>query len=252
MSTNGATYKEAESGLAGSSMPLMPMNFKSTYWFCLLLAAPYVVACGGGDDPSPSKSNEWNGHTYTLSIGDRNWTEPRGVITDIKDYVPQFVFEVHGDSAASFDVTTATAHADVQDPCTVTGSLPGSGNAIGPADFPLRIKHLREDIVVQATLHDLSFVQALPTAGVVSTTGTFSGTLDARDVAPLFTQIDADPTADDLCATLAQLSPPVPCQACPQDGAAYCLTLKAEKLGALQSDGTTIEPITKPSDPSCD
>jgi hypothetical protein len=230
------------------------MNLKSMSGLCLLLlaVAPCLVACGGGDDPSPSKSNEWNGHTYSLSIGDRSWTEPRGVIGDIKDYVPEFIFEVHGDSPTSFDVTTATAHADVQDPCTVTGTLPGSANAIGPADFPLRIKHLREDIVVQATLHDLSFVQALPTGGVASATGTFSATLDARDVAPLFTQIDSDPTADDLCVALAQLSPPVACQACPHDGATYCLTLEAEKIGATESAGTTIEPITKPNDPSCD
>jgi len=234
-------------------MRLVQMNLKSTSWLCVLMvASPGIVACGGGDDPSPSSSNEWSGHTYALSIGDRNWTEPRGVITDIKDYVPQFFFEVHGDSATSFDVTTATGHGDVQDPCTVTGTLPGSGNAIGPADFPLRIKHLREDIVVQATLHNLSFVQALPTGGTASVTGAFSATLDARDVAPLFTQIDADPTADDLCSTLAQLSPPVDCQACPQDGALYCLTLKAEKIGATESAGTTIEPITKPTDPSCD
>jgi hypothetical protein len=233
-------------------MRLVPMNLMSTSWFCLLLvAAPCVVGCGGGNDPSPSKSNEWDGHTYSLSIGDRSWTEPRGVINDIKDYVPEFFFEVHGDSATSFDVTTATAHSDVQDPCTVTGSLPGAANAIGPGDFPLRIKHLREDIVVQATLHDLTFVDALPTAGVVSTTGKFSATLDARDVAPLFTQIDSDPTADDLCSTLGQLSPPVACEACPQDGEAYCLTLKAEKIGATDSDGTTIEPITEPTDPSC-
>jgi hypothetical protein len=217
----------------------------------LLLVAPCVVACGGSGDSGPSKTNEWDGHTYSLSIGDRSWTEPRGVINDIKDYVPEFLFEVHGDSATSFDVTTATAHSDVQDPCTVTGSMPGSAGSIGPADFPLRIKHLREAIVVQAMLHDLSFVDVLPTAGVVSTTGKFSVTLDARDVSPLFTQIDSDPTADDLCKTLAQLSPPVDCQACPQDGALYCLTLKAEKVGAIQSDDTTIEPITTPTDPSC-
>lgn len=229
------------------------MNLMSTSWLSLLVVAgaSCVVACGG-EDPSPSKSNEWDGHTYSLSIGERNWTEPRGVINDIKDYVPQFLFEVHGDSPTSFDVTTATAHTKVQDPCTVTGTMPGLANAIGPADFPLRIKHLREAIVVQATLRDLSFAQALPTGGVASVTGTFSATLDARDVAPLFTQIDSDPTADELCATLVQLSPPVDCQACPHDGKAYCLTLKAEKIGAIESDDTTIEPITKPTDSSCD
>jgi hypothetical protein len=33
---------------------------------------------------------------------------------------------------------------------------------------------------------------------------------------------------------LAQLSPPVACQACPRDGQAYCLTLEAEKIGATE------------------
>jgi hypothetical protein len=196
--------------------------------------------------------SEWSGHTYELSIGERSWTEPRGVINDVKDYVPQFLFEVQGDAVASFKVLTATAKDAVQDPCTTTSVLPGSGNAVGPADFPLRIKHLREDIVVQATLRDVAFMQALPTGGVVSDSGTFSATLDARDVAPLFTQIDADPTADELCSTLMQLSPPVPCQACPQDGEEYCLTLKAEHIGVTETDDVTIEPITTPHDPSCD
>lgn len=227
------------------------MKLMSTSWLCLLVTAPCLVACSG-KEPSSSKSNEWSGRTYALSIGDRSWTEPRGVITDIKDYVPQFLFEVHGDSDTSFDVTTATARSDVQDPCNKVSSLPGSGNAIGPADFPLRIKHLREDIVVQATLRNLSFKQVLPTGGAVSAVGTFAATLDARDVAPLFTQIDSDPTPDELCTALSQLSPPVDCQACPHDGELYCLTLKAEKIGATESDGTTIEPITKPTDPTCD
>jgi len=227
------------------------MNLMSTCLPCLLVAIfPCVVACSS-KEPSSSKSNEWSGRTYTLSIGDRSWTEPRGVITDIKDYVPQFMFEVQGDSPTSFDVTTATARSDVQDPCNKVATLPGSGNAIGPADFPLRIKHLREDIVVQATLRDLSFTEVFPTAGTVSAAGKFSATLDARDVAPLFTQIDSDPTPDELCTALSQLSPPVPCQACPHDGEQYCLTLKAEKIGATESDGTTIEPISKPTDPSC-
>src|SRR5690348_10788891 len=98
------------------------MNLISTSRLVLLVvaAAPCVVACGS-NDPKPSQANEWNGHTYTLSIGERSWTEPRGVINDIKDYVPEFMFEVHGDSPTAFDVTTATAHNDVQDSCTVTG-----------------------------------------------------------------------------------------------------------------------------------
>src|SRR5207244_2270125 len=95
-STSSATHKTAATASVGPSVRLMPMNLMSMSWLCLILVAPCVVACGGGGDSSPPKSNEWDGHTYSLSIGDRSWTEPRGVINDIKDYVPEFLFEVHG------------------------------------------------------------------------------------------------------------------------------------------------------------
>jgi hypothetical protein len=222
----------------------------STSWHYLVLVVPCLVACGGGGDPATPTASEWSGHTYALNIGERSWTDPRGVINDVKDYVPEFVFEVQGDSTTSFKALTATADMDVQRPCNATKLLPGAGNAIGPADYPLRIKHLREDIVVNAVLHDVSFVDALPTGGVVSTTGKFSATLDGRDVAPLFTQIDANPTPDELCSTLAQLSPPVDCQACPHDGAKYCLTLKAEKIGFTEST-VALKTIDTPTDSSC-
>jgi hypothetical protein len=215
------------------------------------VVAPFVVACGGDDDGS-SDSNEWTGRTYELSIGERSWREPQGAINDIKDYVPQFLLEVQGESSESFEVLTATGKDDQQDPCNPTASLPGSGNTIGPAEFPLRIKHLREDIVVDATLYDWTLTQALPEGGVVSEAGSFSATLDGRDVAPLFTQIDSDPTPDELCAALEQLSPPAPCQACPHDDEVYCLTLTAEKVGLTEVTATTITGIDEPTDPSCE
>jgi hypothetical protein len=216
----------------------------------VFLVAPLLVACGGDDDGTESSdANEWNGRTYVLNIGERSWREPSGVINDIKDYVPQFLFEVQGESSDSFEVVTATAKEDEQDPCNVTGSLPGAGNTIGPGDFALRIKHLREDIVVQATLHDFTLKEALPTGDVVSESGSFSATLDGRDVAPLFTQIDSDPTPDELCTALEQLSPPAPCQACPHDDEVYCLTLTAEKVGLTELTDTAITGIDAPADP---
>lgn len=223
----------------------------STFWSRILFfAAPALVACGSSGGDKPSDSNEWSGHTYKLSIGDRSWTDPRGVINDIKDYVPEFWFEVKGTSSKSFDVVTATARDGTQDVCNPTATLPGADNAIGPADFPLRIKHAKEDIVVHATLHDLTFDNVLPSGGAVSTTGTFSATLDGRDVAPLFTLIDSDPTPDELCTALSQVSPPAPCEVCAYDGQTYCLTLKASKVGAEEAT-STITPIETPSDSSC-
>ena len=214
------------------------------------VVAPFLVACSGDDEPS--ESNEWAGRTYALNIGERSWREPRGAINDIKDYVPQFLLEVRGESSDAFEVLMATGKDDEQDPCNSTGSLPGSGNAVGPGEFRLRIQHLREDIVVQATLHDWSLTDALPVGGMVSETGSFSATLDGRDVAPLFTQIDSDPTPDELCAALEQLSPPAPCQACPHDGEVYCLTLTAENVALTEVAGTTITEIDEPTDPSCE
>jgi hypothetical protein len=216
------------------------------------VVAPFLVACGGDDDEPPAESNEWAGHTYALNIGERSWREPRGAINDIKDYVPQFLLEVQGESPDEFEVLMASGKDDQQDPCNPTASLSGSGNAVGPGEFLLRIEHLREDIVVQATLHDWTLTEALPVGGTVSETGLFSATLDGRDVAPLFTQIDSDPTPDELCAALEQLSPPAPCEACPHDGEVYCLTLTAENVGLTEVTGTTITEIDEATDPSCE
>lgn len=211
------------------------------------VVAPFLVACG-----ADGESNEWSGRTYALNIGERSWREPQGAINDIKDYVPQFLLEVQGESRDAFEVLMATGKDDEQDPCNPTASLPGSPNAIGPSEFPLRIEHLREEIVVNATLRDWKLTQALPVGGVVSETGSFSATLDGRNVAPLFTQIDSDPTPDELCAALEQLSPPAPCEACPHDGEVYCLTLTAENVALTEVTGTTITEIDEATDPSCE
>lgn len=220
----------------------------------LTLLLPFCVACSGGDDDDGGDgtptANEWNGKTYLVEFAERHWSEPRGqVVLDFAPYVPGFLLEVNGTSTSSYDVKAGTLALDVddtdppamQDTCNPTSTISGAGNVISAAAFPMNIRHLAEDLNVSATVRNLKFTDVLPVGGVVGMDGKFEATLDARDVAPLFTQLvgaGETPTAQMLCDTLSnreKVDPPAPCQACPHDGAVMCLTLKAEAFGASET-----------------
>jgi hypothetical protein len=224
------------------------------------LLLPFVLALATGcssespnPDPEPAPpTNPWNGQTYLLDVAARNWAEPRGIGQEIDDFVPNFLFRVDGESPDSFRVTMATAHEDgMQDACNKTSELDATATLpdtmIGPAEFPLHIQHVNEPIAVDGTIYNFTIKDVLPDGDTLSTTGELTATMDFRELYPLFTLL-VDPTPESVCSAF-EMSYSAPCEPCPNDGEAFCLTVKANTLGAVPYDGT-IEPVDS-VDPSC-
>ena len=237
----------------------------------LTLFIPLCVACSGGDDDGGDDggggtggggaANPWNGKTYILQMKSSYWSEPRGqIVLDFADYVPGFLLEISGATTSSYTAKVAPLvpnpdHADPapmqQDKCTQPAMINAAENTIGPSDFPMNIRHL-DDMVnlnVYATVRGLKFDKTLVGNGVAEKEGAFEATLDARDIAVLFTQLvgaGETPTPQMLCDALGDMekvNPPAPCQPCPHDGAAMCLTLKAVRFNAVETTAR-IEDVT--------
>lgn len=224
---------------------------------CLLPALFLLsVACSGEDTPPPAEDpvNPWDGKSYALAISASRWSEPRGIGQEIDGFVPVFWLKVEGSAPEAFDVTLATATLDgVQDDCNPTQVVPASAEppnvTIGPTDFPLRIQHIDEPIVVQGTIYDLTITNILPDGDVLAEEGEFVGTMDFRETYELFTLL-VTPTPEAVCNTFF-MNYEIPCEPCPTDQEPYCLTLKAVRLGATELAGEiqTIDPAD--IDPAC-
>ena len=120
---------------------------------------------------------------------------------------------------------------------------------IGPSEYSLFIQHVTEPVAVQGTIYDLALKDVLPNAdGTPSEVGELAATMDFRELYPLFTLI-IDPTPEKVCTQL-ESSFSAPCIACPNDGEPFCLTVKANSLGATPA-GSAIEPIDSVDDPVC-
>ena len=201
-------------------------------------------ACGSEEDDGLSA---WIDNTYLLEIPRQNWAEPRMIGSEIGDFVPQFLIGVEAGMGQGVDVLITTAVGGVQDMCTPTAVVPASaafpGIAIGPIPFDVHIKHINEDIQVTSTIHDFTLTDILPESGGE---GELLATTDARELYPLFTLL-GNPSPEAVCNELGEYN--ASCQPCPDDGEAYCLTIKAARLEAA-AFGAAIAPVTNP-DPSC-
>ena len=216
-----------------------------------LAALLTTAACSGGDDDDQAAGpNAWVGHTYLLEIPPSHWAQPKNVGGDIGLFVPQFVIQVEAEAEGNLDMLIGTASAGVQEPCnpTVAVTVPSDYPEvqIGPFDFPMYIKHTTEPVAVNATVYNLTITDVLPNGDAVAEEGELLATLDTRDVAPMFTQLGDNPTADAVCTALADFE--ASCEACPSDSQEYCQTLRAVRLGATESD--PIEPIDAASVPA--
>jgi hypothetical protein len=221
-----------------------------------LLLAPLLglsTACSVVAEPDPGpETNPWNGKTYLLDVTENDWSEPRGIGSEIDDFVPNFLFRIEGESPESFDVVMATATADgLQDPCNLTSIVTGAkgpdGVAIGPTKFPVHIQHNVDPIAVDGPIYDLTLMNVLPKGEKTSETGELVATMDFRDIYELFTLVE-DPTPETVCEVLAESYPP--CAACPDDGLPFCLTVKAIFLGATAIE-SPIEPIDAIDETAC-
>jgi hypothetical protein len=209
------------------------------------------AGCGDAEKPPPGETtNPWHARTYLLDIGLVNWSEPRGIGGEIDEFVPSFLIHVQDEAPDAFSVMMGTANPDgAQDTCNKTGLLYATADSpsvtIGPAEFPLRISHTRDPIVVDGTAYDLTMTNVLPKGD--DPIGEFTATLDFRQYYPLFTALPVL-NPDTVCAAFEQ-SYQRPCAPCPHDGVPYCLTLKAIDLGATRV-GREIETVES-LHPSC-
>jgi hypothetical protein len=217
-----------------------------SYRFALPTLFAFSVGC------TAEEENPWNGTTYLLDIESEDWSEPRGIGSEIDEFVPSFLLRVDGDAPDKFDVTVATADLEgEQDPCNPTSVFGATASppamTLGPTRYSLFIKHTVEPVAVEGTIYDLTIKDVLPDGNTASSVGEFSATMDFRELYPLFRLI-IDPTADKVCTLLTD-SYDSACAPCPNDGEPYCLTVKAIGLGATPWNGA-IEPVDA-VDPSC-
>jgi hypothetical protein len=207
-----------------------------------------LFACGGDDGEEPESGSSLAGKTFILTIPRNNWTEPRDVGRDIGDFVPQFAIEVVSASNGSLTVNLGTAREGIQDTCNVTQQLSGTSSQLGPKDFPIHLVHTNGEVMVNATAYNLTISNVLP-GDAPATTGQLTTTMDMRELYPMFTLIP-DPTPDSVCMALTMIEET--CEPCPTDGATYCLSIKAERAGAVESPSFSLEAISADSlSPDC-
>ena len=207
-----------------------------------------LLACGGDDGEEPESGSSLAGKTYILTIPRNNWTEPRDVGRDIGDFVPQFAIEVVSDSAGSLTANLGTARGGTQDTCTATQQLSGTGSQLGPLDLTIHLVHTNADVRVNATAYNLTMRNVLP-GDSPATKGELTTTMDMRELYPMFTLIP-EPSPDNVCMALTMIEEM--CEPCPTDDAAYCLSIKAERAGAVEDSSFSLEPISAASlNPDC-
>lgn len=225
----------------------------------LFLTAALLCSVGCSSSKSDD-SNPWEGHTYVLAISESSWTDPPGVGQDIGPFVPRFAIQVEGSSGDDLDVLLGAATADgKQDPCgpTTTAkavSKSASGFELGPIDVPVYVANLdeqtKEGPKVIAPIYGLTMSNVLPNGSTPATQGKFTGTMDFREVYSLFTLL-MPPTPDKVCTTLAdQTEGKAQCAPCPKDNQPYCLTVKAEGIGATELS-TSIQAVDNSSAQKC-
>jgi hypothetical protein len=224
--------------------------------FAYLLALSGCSESGGDDDGGPEKS-PWAGKSYSLTIDQDLWVEPRGVGEDIGAFVPEFLLAVADEAGDSPTVTIATALGGMQDACNPTTEVPldvpaDPGEATPPSlvfaeEFLLHVVHPRIDVTVDLTVHDLTFTNILPN----DDEGELSVVMDVNEAYVLFDLVpESQRNPEGVCTVLGMAD--VPCQPCSfGDGGAHCLTLQAVQLAATET-AIAIEPIAAADRaPSC-
>jgi len=256
------------------------MNIRSFIPAALVLASLPLAGCGGGDDDdATATASPLAGHTYVLTTNDTNWSEPRGISTDVEAVMPHFLFQVTstGGNNVSVRMSVAPKVKDAeknvlpvieQDMCSPTYDIPSSGTAaqLGPMDVSLHFintVHLddpNDDVQVTAKVSDLEFKNIFPPNGKtwsqdqidekVDYPGELKATMDFRELAPLFTFLNhsdgGPPTPAEVCAQLPNMAS---CKDC-GDGSVTCLSARAVMLHAEDSPGMTVEPVDEASRPA--
>jgi hypothetical protein len=245
-----------------------------------------ATGAGGDDDSAPNDTalSPWSGHTYLLSLAKGDWTVPRGIGIDLIGFAPAFMFDIGGsgtDLTSMFGYgpgTTTDANGDLQlvtpanatqDSCGPTSQISFSGasypsSTIGPAHIRMHVLNtaVTPPVQVTADVYDLKFTDILPYDGTTSTTGTLEATLDFRQLYVLFQALGPTRTPASVCRTMIDTYTPsscapgdasctVACQPCPTaDASPTCLTVKAERVGALEALNFSISEVVEASRPA--
>jgi hypothetical protein len=217
------------------------------------IASVLLFAAATGCSEADEVTNPWSGTTYLLDIAAEDWYSPRGIGKEIDEYVPNFLLRADDGKVGGFRVSLGAANAaGEQDRCNLTSVVDGKAeppsSSIGPAAYPLFIQHSSDPVSVVGTIYGLKMTDVLPDGDAISDVGEFEATMDFRALYPLFTVI-VDPTADKVCTSLAEDFDSA-CEPCPTDGEPYCLTVKANRLGATPTS-VEIETIESVDDPAC-
>jgi hypothetical protein len=261
------------------------MNRFATGLVLLGMTLP-LTACsssgGDDDDGGTPQTSPWSGHTYLLSIAQRDWTTPRGIGTDLFGVAPAFILKVTG-TGNNLTATVATApgtYTDpanpdkplpvtpaqaMQEPCGPTTNIPFSAagypmGTIGPTQVKLFVRNAGATPPQQITgdVYDLKFTNILPNGSTPSTTGTLEATMDFRQLYILFASLGPTRDKDSVCKAFSDAytssecveeSCKVKCGPCP-DGQPYCLAVKAEGIGAVEAPNLVVTDVTQQSRPA--
>lgn len=234
----------------------------------LLLVTASLVGCSSPDDSSPKseQQNAWSGHTYLLSIVQKQWSVPRGIGMDLFGVAPAFILKVNGtgnnltamlatgpgvylpDPTDKTKQVAVTLEQAAQDSCGVTTDIPFAGGTYphsviapsGKISMFVRNDAPTTPLQVTADVYGLKFTDVLPNGATPATTGTLEAMMDFRELYLLFASLGPTRNEDTVCASLmSHYSMPdagvvVQCEPCP-DGAPYCLSVKAEQIGAVEA-----------------
>jgi hypothetical protein len=218
-----------------------------------------------------------------LSLAKTDWTVPRGIGKDLFGVAPAFLFKVDGDGdnltatmatapgtyeTTPGDTTTKVAVTPaqaMQDSCGPTSkiafSASGYPNAtMGPSQVRMLVANdtVTPPLQIVGDVSGLKFTNILPNGSTPSTTGTLDAMMDFRELYVLFQLLGPTRTPDSVCASFASAytssdcmdpSCQVKCQACP-DGQPYCLSVKAEGIGAVDASSVSVTEIAEAGRPA--
>lgn len=234
--------------------------------FTLLATAFAAAGCDPSNDESDGSGNgdedssdpgPWDRQSFRIDIPQNNWTDPRGIGSEIGAYVPAFFlrFGESADGEVELLLGSGDPGADEQNPCSSTISIklesPDTPNEFGPVTLEAQLTSTAggTTATVTANIYDLTFKDIFPVDGKTSKDGVLTAVVDFREMAPLFTLLpDGMRTAENVCAGLQQ-SFSAPCEPCSYTGGddePFCLEMTAMGLGAVDTD-IEIEPNPNPS-----
>jgi hypothetical protein len=183
-----------------------------------------------------------------LTIPVEDWAKPRGLGQQVGLVVPQFLIGLQAGTGSDLTVTLGTANGGQQNLCNATTQTTTNEsqqpNVISVSEFPMVVVSNNTDagapITVHSTVHDLKLTDVLP-RDTAASSGIFEATIDFGELYPLFPKVNP-PTAEGACGLLSQVS--AACGTCAYSSEdKYCLTIRAEELGAVASS-TQIKQIS--------